>query len=167
MAPGSPALVLTPTWRKERLLLVQANVAVRLCREGGYEALPRRQAEVLVREAVRRDHVRVRDFVGRAYPTALSLPTIDELLLVELLRKMVRERELVVLREGEGGSASETSSLVRQRHLVRAIDTKMRAALNYQGRKYKLVADADLNRISGRDDTKSWTRRRPSGCLTP
>ena len=128
--------------------MVRTIDAIRLCRDGGYGELPRNQAEAYLTQAARHDRTFVCDFIQRAGLTSLSLSTLDDLRLFELLRQLVKSADLVVVREGEEATDGDVRSLAEQRRLARAIDTKM---LNHEGRKYRLVADVDLRQVPNRD----------------
>ena len=151
MAPGYAALVLTPFWQKERQLLVRTTDAVRLCREDGCEELPRHQAEAYLSKTPRFDRTEVCDFIRRARITSFSFPELGDLHLRDLLSKLVKSADLAVVREGVEASKGEAPSLVQQRRLVRAIQTKVHTPLSHEGRRYTLVADVDLRRVPGRD----------------
>ena len=151
MAPGQSALVLTPSWQNERLLLVRPTDALRLCRDGGYEKVPRHQTAGYLTESALRDRTQVRDFIQRARITSLFLCELDDLRVFALLRKLIQSADLVVVREGAGDTKGEDASLAQQRKLVRAIESRIRPALNHEGRTYRLIADMDLGRLPNRD----------------
>jgi hypothetical protein len=159
MALEHNALLLTPFWQKERRILVRTTEALRLCRDGGYEHLPGRQANACLAEAALRDRAEVCDFILRARLTSFALSAFDDLQLHGLLRELVESADFVVLRECAKVTQGETSSLARQRRLVRAIETEARKALSHEGRRYRLVADADLHRLPNRDAYDVVSRR--------
>lgn len=151
MALGQAALVLTPFWQKDRLLLVRPTDALRLCRDGGYAKVPRHQTEGYLTETALRDRTQVRDFVQRARMAPFFLPELDDSQVFALLRKLIQSADLVLVREGAGDTQGGDASLAQQRRLVRAIESKVRPALNHGGRTYRLIADMDLGRLPDRD----------------
>jgi hypothetical protein len=151
MAFGLAALDLTPLRRKERLLLLRATDAVRLCRGGGFAELLHHQAEAYLTMAGRRDLALVRDFIQRAHLASFPVSRFGDLQLVALLRKLAKGGDLVVVRESAETAQSGVPSLVQQRRIVRAIESKLRRPLNHEGRRYRLVAAEDLARLPDRD----------------
>jgi hypothetical protein len=152
MAFGIPSLPLSPFWQKEQVLLVRTTDATRLLHEGSHTEVPRQQSLPYLLEAERRRVDAVRDFV--AMSRVLSLPVGDcpDALLFAQLRKLVEVGTLVLVRTCDAGAASETSSLVKQRRTIRTLDQTKPQALKFEGRTYRLVADADLGRIPDRDN---------------
>jgi hypothetical protein len=151
MAPGFAAFPLGPFWQDERLALMRATDAIGLCRDGGYEQLPQHQTESYLSKAGRYDRGQVRDFILGARLTAFSLSELDDAQLFELLRRAGKSGDLVVVRARAHGAKREASASVQQRQLVRDIEARIRSALAHEGRKYRLVADADLARIPDRN----------------
>jgi hypothetical protein len=151
MAPGMPSLSLTPFWKVERLLLVRATDAIRLCDDGSYEKLPPGQALPHVQRAEGKWAAEARDFVARAQLASQPLCDWDDARLLKQLGQWIKVGELVVVRETEKGAGNQTPSLLKQRKVLRALGQK-RNALKFESRTYRMVADADLGRISDRDD---------------
>jgi hypothetical protein len=151
MAFGIPSLPLSPFWQKEQVLLVRTTDAIRLFREGSHVEVPRQQSLPYLLGAERRGDA-VRDFVAKTRVLSLPLADCDDALLFAHLRKLVEVGTLVLVRACDEGAASETSSLVKQRRTIRALDQTRRQALKFEGRTYRVVADADLSRIPDRDD---------------
>jgi hypothetical protein len=145
------SLSLTPSWSKEKTVLVRATDAIRLCREGGHEELPSRSALGHLDGLRQQDMVRVRDFVSSARLTGFPLSCFEDGNVLGLLRGAIANRDLVVLREGANPASADGSTTADQRKLIAKIEAKTRAKLNYSGRQYKLVADADLAKIPERD----------------
>ncbi len=141
------ALALTPSWRDEKLVLVRATDAVRLCREGGYEAVPPWRVDY----PDRRDMHALREFVAHAHLSRFPLSFLDDGEVLALLRRSIESREMVVLRQSEGARVEPGSATAEQRRLIREIERLTQGRLNYSGRRYKLVADADLAKQPDRD----------------
>ena len=111
------SLALTPPWQVDRLLLVRAADAIRLCREGAHEQLPWRESTPHIDELGRRDMGSLREFVSQAGLTSFPLAMFDDYALLSLLRDSLRSRDLVVLRAPEGARSGETVALLEQRRL--------------------------------------------------
>jgi hypothetical protein len=144
------SLKLTPPGCNETVILVRTTDALRLCREGGYEEMPAQQAELSSNGLVRRDMDALRDFVARAQLSRFPLSSLDDSELLALIRDSIKGKDVVILREGEGGEG-ESDATVELRRLIKQIEHKTQGKLSYLGRRYKLVADADLKRVPNRD----------------
>ena len=144
------SLALAPSWEEEQLIVVRATDAIRLCRDGGYEELPRQSAGAWVDHLDRRHMATVRAFVAQARLAHFPLAQIDDPRLVALLREAIKVRELVVLREGAGERGKQSDSTTEQRRIVREVAAKARR-LGFAGKQYRLVPDADLGRLPDRD----------------
>lgn len=151
MALGFASLVLTPFPEQERLLLVRATDALRLCRDGSFATLPRHQAEARLMQVAGRVRTRLREFIQQVRLTALPLARCNDTELLRLVQSSVKSADLVVIRECARVEPSEDSSLLQQRRLVRAIPTGPRHGLDHEGRRYRLVADMDLGRVPDRE----------------
>jgi len=145
------SLSLTPSWSKEKTVLVRATDALRLCREGGHEELPSRSALGQLDGLRHQDMGTVRDFVCAAQLTGFPLSSFEDGKVLGLLRNAIANRDLVVLREGANVASADGRTTADQRKLIAKIEAKTRAKLNYSGRQYKLVADGDLAKIPERD----------------
>jgi hypothetical protein len=141
---------LTAPWQEERMVLVRAPDAIRLCHEGAYQALSPHQGIAWIDRLGRREMDDVRHFVARTRLWQLSSMALDDQRLSVLLRTMLRSGELAILRELESPGGDEDDSFARQSRLVRAIEAKSRR-LSYQGRQYRLVVDVRLGRLPDRD----------------
>ena len=159
MSPDCASLPLLPPWRKDRLLLVRSTDAIRLCREGGYEALPVRLASAELRHLGRRDMVEVRSFLAHARVPITSLTSLGDTRLMSVLTDFVRNLELVVLREREDGAGKKDDPSAEQRRLVREIEVKSRHRLSLHGRQYRLVPDNALAALADRDRWEVVGRR--------
>jgi len=151
MTPGCAVLVLTPFREKDRLLLVGIRDALRLCRDDGYETLPRFEAEACLAKASPVPRIEVCRFVLRAGLSRLLLHELSDRRLFGLLRESLMRMALVVVRKGSEAGTGDNPSLVQQRRLVRDIRARTHSRLDYEGRRYLLVADEDLGRIANRD----------------
>jgi hypothetical protein len=76
---------------------------------------------------------------------------LDDNGLLVLLRRLIKHRDLVLLRRCEGGEGGASDSTGKQRRLVRDIETRTRRRLSHAGQQYKLVADVDLRKLPSRD----------------
>jgi len=148
---GWQALSLSPSWCKGKTILVRATDAIRLCREGGYEELPRMRAWEQLDGLRRQDMGRVRDFVSRARLTGFPLSSFEDGAVLALLRGAIKNQDLVLLREGAGAANAPERTTAEQRRLVKKIEGKTGRSLSHAGRWYRLVADADLAKLPDRD----------------
>jgi hypothetical protein len=152
MDPDCPAISLTPSWKGDPVLLVGALDAIRLCREGGYAALEAVTAIGAVESRPRRIGDDIRAFVARANLSSFPLSALNDHQVIKLIANRIRSRDLVAVRRIEGSSApGEAEQTAKQRRLVRDIETKTHGRLAYAGRQYKLVVDAQLANLPGRD----------------
>lgn len=153
MDPDCPAISLTPSWKGDPVLLVGAVDAIRLCREGGYAALEAGQAVCAVESRPRRLADDIREFLARASLSSFPLSSLDDFQVIQLIAKRIRSRDLVaVQRVEESSAAGEADKTAELRRLVRDIESKTRGRLAFAGRQYKLVVDAQLANLPGRDN---------------
>jgi hypothetical protein len=131
--------------------LVRATDAIRLCREGGYEELHRMRAWEHLEGLRRQDMGTVRDFVSWARLTGAPLSSFEDGVVLALLRGAIKNQDLVLLREGAVAANAPGRLTAEQRRLVKKIEGKTGRSLGYAGRWYRLVADADLAKLSDRD----------------
>jgi hypothetical protein len=146
---GCVALSLVPSWHEEKIVLVGVTDGLRLCRDGGYEAVSWSQAWQHIEDMQRTDRASLREFVAKAHLSSFPLSSVNDQDLAALLRNAVRSRSLVGLRAGKGAGGAASGSTPWQRQLVKKIEARGR--LSHAGRQYKLVADADFSRLPGRD----------------
>ena len=147
---GCLSLLLTPPWRDNRLLLVRAADAIRLCGEGDHEQLPWHESSVSVDALAGRDMLGIREFVSQAGLTSFPLTMFDDHAVLSLLRDSLKNRELAVLRASDGGHVGESSASHEQRSLVKEIEVKAGHALTYSGRRYRLLPDAGFGVLADR-----------------
>ena len=145
-----PSLTLTPPWRQKKILLARITDALRLASQDGFEILPAHQATAQVDLRSRREIAAAREFVVRSRLSSFPLDRLDDESVLALLRKELRTGDLAVVREGEGGDASESDQDAIQRRLVRFIEARGRR-LSYAGRQYRLVAGTGLQRLADRN----------------
>jgi hypothetical protein len=158
MSPSLHSLVLSPLLRTERVLLVRVTDAVRLCREGGHESLPTHQALPYLDGLTRDALVGARAFAHQSQLLDRSLADCADAELLACLRRLVSVGTLTVVRETEAKATGETRSLVAQRGLIRALEKGGRQGLKFEGRTYRLVADADLDRLRDRESYEVVSR---------
>ena len=89
MITAFASLALTPSWREDQLAVVCATDALRLCREGGFEALPRHQAGSFLGNLGRREDGSVRAFISRARLSGAPLSGFEDGELLALLHDRV------------------------------------------------------------------------------
>jgi hypothetical protein len=143
------SLVLTPSWNKERVLLVCAIDGIRLCQDGQREQESSFRAVEWVERFAPRRMAEVRAFVAQARVSEFSLRDVDDQNLMALLRTRLRTGELVAIREPSFEVEDEHVS--SQRRLVREIEAKSRKRLNYGGRLYRLAVGLQLGRLPDRE----------------
>jgi hypothetical protein len=147
------SLALTPFWREKQLILVRATDGIRLCREGSHKILSAREAFFYLDSWGHREIADIRAFFASAQPARPPVATLKDHDLLRQLREAVRVGDWVaLLKEKAESDAALGTSTPKQRRLVRAIEVQMRGRMNHMGRQYKLVADADLQQLPGRDD---------------
>ena len=151
MITAFASLALTPSWREDQLAVVCATDALRLCREGGFEALPRHQAGSFLGNLGRREDGSVRAFISRARLSGAPLSGFEDGELLALLHDRVRSGELVVLRACELTADADGNTSAEQRKLVREIEAQTRGRLADAGRQYRLVVGDDLGKLSDRN----------------
>lgn len=152
MDPRCAFYSLTPPWQMtERKLLVRAVDAIRLASEGGHEKVPADDLEPALASAARRDRANLCAFIQRSGLARASLSSLDEHGLVQLVRDSLRCGDLTVLREYAVVPDGPGNSLPAQRRLVVAIRKALPHPLSHEGRRYALVAGADLAGMPTRD----------------
>jgi hypothetical protein len=149
---GFPSLALTRFWQPDRLLLVRASDALRLCGDGRYQQLPYQETKACLFDASRCSLAEVRELVRTTDPTSFSRSLFSDDHLFEQLRRAVTNQDLVVIREaGADATQTDNASTAKQRKVIREVERAARRGLGYQGRLFKLVADTDLARVPDRD----------------
>jgi len=143
------SLAATSFHAEERRVLVRATDAIRLCSDGLYQREEGAQTSLRLDQFHRGSMIALRQFLLHSRPSGFPIFSLDDTQLLTLLRHELNACNVVVLREGDGGPASD--STVEQRRLVRKIETRTDRRLSYAGRQYRLVADADLAKLPDRD----------------
>jgi len=152
-----PHLSLAPYWADEdddrRIVLVRAVDALALCRRGGYEKVSSVRTSWNFQSESHRLLWELRGFaidIGLASPFEARY---DDRELVALFGDRIQHGDLVGLRKAEATAAAEADPTIEQRQLVRAIESQTRGQLREGGRRYKLVAGAD---VAGTPDRNSY-----------
>lgn len=149
MSVEIPSLVLSSFPQKDRRLLVRAADAIRLCRDGSYEPLPRHESSQALSM---RPAAQARDFVAKVGGLSRMLSDCPDQPLLAELRALIATGALVAVRECEGPPAQATPSLVKQRRVLGALATAKPEAMRFKGGIYRLLTDADFKRIQELDD---------------
>jgi hypothetical protein len=151
-----PHLDLSPCWAGEddgrRIVIVRAIDAIRLCgARGAYERASETETLWGLRDCRMDLGWQIRRF---ALDIRLLSPygsqTGDDDVFVQITAAIER-RELVGLRRNRAVVAVETEPTRIERQLIRNIESQTRGWLSEAGRKYKLVAGADLPGMPDRD----------------
>ena len=148
-----PYLSLARAWAGEdddrRIALVDSLDALRLCGDGGYEAVSASTALWDFENECRRLSWEIQDFVYRldlASPFSIGSGDDD---LAEFVGEAIKRGNLVGLRKSN--AVAVTKPTVEQRRLVAEIESKTRGRLSQGGRQYKLVAGNDLAGVADRN----------------
>jgi hypothetical protein len=131
-------------------VLVCAAEGVCLCREGGYEKVPVPRGWPCIGTTNPHELAELRDVVSRAKLCALPPPALDDQRMLTLVENAIKSHVLVFVR-AVGKEQSTPNALARLRRLVGQIETIFHGRLSHAGRQYKLVADADIGKLVGRD----------------
>ena len=147
-------LSLAPTWAddddRRRIVVVETLVALRLCRDGAYEAVSAWEALWDFERASSDLGWEIQDFamrIGLCDPYGIASRDQD---VVEVVAASLRRGDLVGLRKGQVAAAA-TEPTVEQRRLVADVEEQTRGRLREGSREYKLVAGADLARVPDRN----------------
>lgn len=133
------------------LVLAPRAKAIEMDREGGWKELPTREA---LREVDRAQRLAflppLRHFVADCRVSHSDLRELKDHEVLDFVRTCIRQREMVVLRQGVGPGMGidETGEL---RRLLAQIEMQARGRLSYRGRQYKLVLGDELAKVPGRD----------------
>lgn len=131
--------------------MVRVTDAIRLCREGGCIEVPPAQAAHALEWLGQRDACRVREFVQRARVLTVPLPELGDNEVLAIVRQLLRSRELVVVQGSDQTKGPADNATVELRRLVRQIEQLFGGGLTFEGRRFRLVADLDLAKLSDRD----------------
>jgi hypothetical protein len=142
------SLAVTTFRAEERLVLVRAADAVRLCSEGSYQRDDSAPFNLWIDQFRRGKMGEVRRFLSHSRAASVPTYALDDAQVLTLLQGELKARNLVALRKSDGGQSSDAAE---QRRLVREIHGKTGGRLHFAGRQYKLAADADLDSLPERD----------------
>jgi outer membrane protein OmpA-like peptidoglycan-associated protein len=150
-----PHLSLAPHWVGDDdprcMVLVRTIDALRLRRQGDIEAVDSSLA-VWQFERERRSLARaIRDFVCRREVGGFEGYRSSDRELASWLAEGIRRGDFVALRRRRAASATETDTTLAERRLLREIAGTTRGQLSTGGRRYRLVAGADLPGTPDRD----------------
>lgn len=137
---------------REAVFLVTCTRAISLCEHEGFRKVAPSHALWLLGSMERRSYFEVRAFVSRMRLSPLPLSRVDDQQLLDLVRGHVRTGRLAGVRPDGAASQQASDETAQQRRLIRKIEQSVRGRLGLAGRAYKLVADADLGKLPGRDD---------------
>jgi hypothetical protein len=137
---------------REAVFLVVGTKAIALCeREGFLKVAPARTLG-LFEDMDRRRRREVREFVSRMRLAPLALDGMTDAQLLDVVRGHIRNGRLVGVRPGGEASQKAGNETAERRRLIRQIENSARGRLSLAGRRYKLVADVDLGKISSRSE---------------
>jgi hypothetical protein len=154
-----------PATDDEEVMLVPSVRALRLRFEGGYQVVDSRKALWLFDNLDRTGQRDVRFFAAEARLTSFSHHMMDDQKVFALVRACIRDGRLVGIRRARSKVAN-ASATVEHRRLVNAIDQHTRGRLIHQGRRYKLAADVDVDKVSGRNEYVVLPRATAAQVLT-
>lgn len=153
MEVGRRSFSLTSSWAKEQVVLVRAIDAIRLCRDGTYQAVPPSDAAWKLECMTPSDPWQLRAFAEELHLTGLALSSFDDDDLTALFKSLIQSGDLVAVKPGRpverSGAAKRTQEL---RRIAHDIQNKTRGRLSHSGRQYQLMDEADLLRWSDRQD---------------
>jgi hypothetical protein len=173
-----PHLSLAPHWAgkddRRRIDLVRSVDAIRLRKSGEFETV---DAWETIRELQRQSRSLAREIGNFVSRTSIDMPSAryprpDEL--VAQLFGSLEHGSYVGLRRKRAERSGDDDSTPDERRLVRAIEAQTRGQLSEGGRKYKLVAGADVagtprtpTSIATATATTSTSRRSRSSMFIP
>lgn len=133
-------------------MLVSSIKAMSLRFEGDFQEVDRHQARWLFDGMDRWSRSGLRGFVSEARLSSFPVSSLDDHKICELVRQCIADGRVVAVRKRRGESGRVNDATGEQRRLVRAIDALTRGRLEQGGRRYKLVVDADLAAMPGRNE---------------
>jgi hypothetical protein len=149
MPLGQTSLTVASSRREEPLLLVRATDALRLCNSGTYERVAPTEANLPLTWFRRGNMANLRRFLLQSQRHGFPVAELADDQLLTLLRRELGSANVALLRESQGGPA--TDSTAEQRRLIREIDGAVGGRLMFDGAVFRLVADADLARLPNRN----------------
>ena len=155
MALDCPHLSLAPHWAdkddRRRIVLVPAADALQLCRAGGYEKADSMQTSWTFRRESPRLLWQLRRFAVAIGLASRYAARYDDRELTDLFGDRIEHGNLVGLRKSQTSVAAHAKPTLEERRLVRDVEHETRGQLNEGGRRYKLVAGADVAGIPERN----------------
>jgi hypothetical protein len=100
----------------------------------------------------------MRHFAAEARLSGLLLGEVSDEDVRQTIRHAIKHRLLVGMRKGPGGGQAISASVL-QRRLIRRIEQETRGRIQLAGRRYRLVADADLGGVPRRGDYEVVARQ--------
>jgi len=131
---------------------MRAADAIQVCREGSYEKVSPQHPVPRLPWARKTRAAEARHFVAKAQISSRPLAHCDDGELFDQLDQWIRAGTLAVVRETETGAGKQKPSSVQHRRVVRALSKTKGQTLKFEGRTYRMVADADLGNLSDRED---------------
>jgi hypothetical protein len=135
------------------LFLVGALDALRLCREGDYDALNAFRAMSELEWPGRRVDWQMRDFVARRRLSSFPLSSLDDHKVMDLIKRGIKNGDLVAVRKVDAATlaARPVDPSVAQLRLIREIESQTRGKLTESGRQYRLLCDIDFEKFADRN----------------
>jgi hypothetical protein len=133
------------------LVLAPRSKVIEMCREGGWEKLPTREALREFDWAQRWDFTQLRHLVGDSRMSRFDLREHRDHEVLDIVGMCIRHGEISVLRQG-GASGKAVSETLELRRLIAQIEKQAHGRLSYRGCQYKLVLRDDLAKVPGRDN---------------
>jgi hypothetical protein len=149
---GHATLTITRPWDDDQVVLVSSIKAMTLRLERAFQEVDRHQARWLFDGMDRLSRSGLRGFLSEARLSSFPVSSLDDHEICELVRQCIADGRVVAVRKRRGESGRATDATGEQRHLVRAVEALTRGRLEQGGRRYKLVADADLAAMPGRNE---------------
>lgn len=130
------------------MVLVSRVQSMHMCADGAWAEVSAGRALWQLDVAAREILGELRNWVAQIRASSSPLRDVDDHTLLALVRRAIRQGNVVAL---TGHAASATNATAILRRLVGRIDSETRGRLSYQGQRYRLVADVDLNTVPDRD----------------
>jgi hypothetical protein len=151
--PNCPALRISQPWDDERLFLVGALDALRLCREDGYETVNAFRAMSAFEWPGRRVDWQMRDFVATRRLSSFPLSSLDDHKVIALIKRGIKNGDVVAVKKVDAATlaARPVDPSVAQLRLIREIESQTRGKLAEAGRHYRLLRDIDFEGFAERN----------------
>jgi hypothetical protein len=148
---GRATFTISRPWDDEQVVLVPSIEALSLRSEGTCQEVDRHQARWIFDRMDRWNAFGLRGFVSEARLSSFPVSSLDDRKVFELVRQSIADGRVVAVRKRRGTGNGAADAVGEQRRIVRAIEAITRGRLEQGGRLYKLVADADLAAVPGRN----------------